>query len=271
MNDIELQDALEFALALVADTGDLLLARLDHAPARTKQDGSLVTAADEAADHFIHTALRQRYPAHGIVSEELAPQVGHEAYQWVVDPIDGTTNYVLGLPTWGILLCLLHEGQPLLTVQEYPQLHERYYARRGAGAFGQGERLCPAADHTLNEHQFLVCCSRTWRHLDVHLPPKPRILGSAGYDLLLVARGVATVGITLTPHVWDLAGGWLAIEEAGGCIQVLDGPAPFPVQPGANYRDRTYPIVYAANAALLAQAAHGLHWRNTPAREQPTV
>ncbi len=271
MNAIELQDALDFALALAAAAGDLLVARLAHTPVRAKRDGSLVTDADEEADHFIHTALRQRYPAHGIVSEELAPQVGHEAYQWVVDPIDGTTNYVRGLPTWGVLLCLLYEGRPVLTVQEFPQLHERYHALRGAGAFGQGKRLCPAADQTLNDHQFLVCCSRTWRHLDVRLPPKPRILGSAGYDLLLVARGVATVGITLTPHVWDLAGGWLAIEEAGGCIQVLDGPAPFPVQPGANYRDLAYPIIYAANAALLAQAAHGLHWRNTPAREKPAV
>lgn len=261
MNGNELQAALDFAQTLAAATGDLLMTRRASVPARTKHDGSLVTDADEEADRFIHAALRRRYPTHGIVSEELAQAVGHEAYQWVVDPLDGTTNFVLGLPVWGVLLCLLHEGQPLLTVQEYPQLKERYHAVRGAGAFGQGERLCPAADNTLNGHQFLVCCSRAWRHLDVRLPPKPRILGSAGYDLMLVARGVATVGVTLTPHLWDLAGGWLAIEEAGGCVQVLDGAAPFPVLPGANYRDRTYPILFAANGALLAQAAQGLHWR----------
>ncbi len=268
MNSTELQEALDFALTLAAATGDLLMTRRTHAPVRTKRDGSLVTAADEEADRFIHAELHRRYPTHGIVSEETAQRAGHEAYQWVVDPLDGTTNFVLGLPTWGVLLCLLHEGHPLLTVQEYPQLRERYYATRGMGAFGQGERLHPTSDTVLDSHQFLVCCSRTWRHLDVRLPPKPRILGSAGYDLLLVARGVAAVGISMTPHLWDLAGGWLAIEEAGGRIQVLDGPFPFPVQPGTDYHDRTYPLVFAANAALLTQAMDGLRWRLTPAHEE---
>ena len=114
-------EPLAFALALADQVGKHLVARLDQVTAATKHDGSLVSEADIEADHLIHDAIRARFPDHGIVSEELTHEVGEEAFQWVVDPIDGTTNYLSGLPIWGVLLALLHQGRPVLTVGESPR------------------------------------------------------------------------------------------------------------------------------------------------------
>ena len=89
---------------------------------------------------------------------------------------------------------------------------------------------------------------------------KPRVLGAVGYDFALVARGTAMLGLAATPHLWDLAGGWLLVTEAGGAVNVIPDRSgalqtPFPVQAGINYRDLTFPLLMAANQALFERAA----------------
>lgn len=254
-------EPLAFALSLANQVGKQLVARRHQVTAEIKYDGSLVTEADIEADHLIRGALRARFPDHGIVSEELAHDVGDEAFQWVVDPIDGTTNYVGGLPIWGVLLALLHQGRPVLAVEHFPCLEECYYARLGGGAFCNDRPLHTSQSATLHPNQILVACSRSWRHFEVTgIRAKPRVLGAVGYEFALVARGTAMLGLAATPHVWDLAGGWLPVTEAGGAVNVVpdrSGPlqTPFPVQAGINYRDLTFPLLMAANQALFERAA----------------
>lgn len=258
-------EPLAFALALADQVSKHLVARLDQVTAATKHDGSLVSEADIEADHLIHDAIRARFPDHGIVSEELVHEVGEEAFQWVVDPIDGTTNYLSGLPIWGVLLALLHQGRPVLAVQHFPCLGECYHALLGGGAFCNDRRLHTNQTTTLQGHQILVACSRSWRHFEVTgIHAKPRVLGSVGYDFGLVARGTAMLGLSAIPHLWDLAGGWLLLSEAGGVVDVIPDrngavQPPFPVQAGINYRDRTFPLLMAANQAIFQQAS--LHVR----------
>lgn len=254
---MNLLEPLNFALGLAVQTGDLLLAQRQQASMQLKADGSLVTSADLAADHLIFEALRTHFPAHGIISEELSHRCGPQEWQWVVDPLDGTTNYASGLPFWGVLLALLCRGWPVMAVAHFPCLQETYHAVQGGGAFCNGRLLRASQTAVPPTHQLLVTCSRSWRHLEVRgVSAKPRVLGAIGYDFALVARGAAAFGLAVAPHLWDLAGGWLLLAEAGGATQPAPDAHnqprhPFPVQEGVDYRDLTFPIVMAADPALM--------------------
>lgn len=221
-----------------------------------KSDASLVTEADVVSDRMIQEALSERFPEDVIISEELAPEVSFTGQQtWVVDPIDGTTNFSLGLPFWGISIACLKDGQPSLAVLYFPALGELFSAEVGRGAQLNGEVATVATPDTLYGVGFLACCSRTHRRYTVSLPLKTRILGSAAYTFCAVAKGMAAVGLETTPKLWDIAAAWLVVTEAGGVIDGFGGDGPFPLQVGQCYGDLVYPTVAAASASLL-DAAH---------------
>ena len=142
---------------------------------------------------------------------------------WIVDPLDGTTNYSLGLQVWGVLITRVHAGQPQVSVQYFPMLDELYTAGRGQGAWLNGTPLQPRMAEPDQPFGFFACCSRTHRRYEISIPYKPRILGSAAYSFCLLARGVALIGLEVMPKIWDIAGAWLLVQEAGGCVTHLDG------------------------------------------------
>lgn len=249
----------QVALELAEESGQRLLAWFGKTASSQseKRDGSLVTAADLEVDHVIHDALRARFPQHGIVSEELSHTYQGAEYTWVIDPLDGTTNFANGLAYWGVSIALLHAGQPLLGVLEFPLLGQRFSAARGQGAWLNNRRLQVEPVRSLAElhgNQFFALDSRGYRYLDVRLACKPRILGSAAYDLAAVAAGVTVAAIQTTPKIWDVAAAWLICQEAGGAVgPLLDGAAVFPLTPGQDYGDRVLPTLFAASGGLWAQ------------------
>jgi myo-inositol-1(or 4)-monophosphatase len=212
-----------------------------------------VTEADRTADASIAQALRDAFPEDGIISEELQPVYAVEAESvWVIDPLDGTTNFALGLPHWGVSLARLTHGYPVVAAVYFPLLGELYTAQRGEGAFLNEQRLYPNPDVEKNVATFFACCSRTHRHYRVGVRYKARILGSAAYNFCAAARGMAALAFEAQPKIWDLAGAWLVVREAGGLIEPLDGLSPFPIVPGTDYRQQNYPTLASLNAARVA-------------------
>jgi len=253
-------DELEFAKGLACQAGDLLLEyyQVFGIKADLKADRSVVTQADLAADRLIIQTIQESFPEDTILSEELHPGALADAgllqrAMWIVDPLDGTTNFSLGLHIWGTLITRLVAGYPELTAMYFPVLGELYSSRRNQGAWMNNIQLhvqSPEAGHPL---PFFACCSRTFRQYSVSVPYKTRILGSSAYTFNLVARGMAIVGFEATPKIWDIAGSWLLVEEAGGCIETLAAGNPFPVQPAVDYASTNYPTIAAATPELATK------------------
>ncbi len=247
---VDYREAMEFARHLAWHTGRQLLKAFGEIKATHKADGTLVTQADVDADRIIARMLRGRYPDHGIVSEELSTVYRGESYVWVVDPLDGTANFSWGLPIWSVAIALLHRGYPVVGVVHLPVLRQTFYAARGEGAFLEGRplRLNPPTAFTA-DHLY-TACTRTMRRYRFRVAAKPRILGSAAYNLALVAQGVAVAGMELTPKVWDVAASWVLVEEAGGVIGCPDGESHFPLHPGVDLNARPVTTAAAVSPAL---------------------
>lgn len=255
-------ETLTFAVQLARRTGTFLLEKFHAASssASLKSDHSVVTEADTAADHMIAAAIRGQYPNDQLLSEELQttyPEDARPASQavWVIDPLDGTTNFALGMHFWGVLLARLVYGLPETAVMYFPVVNELYTAQRGRGAFLNEHPLRVQPPDPQRPFSFFACCSRTFRRYQVDIPYKARILGSAAYSLCMVARGAAVLGFEATPKIWDIAAPWLLVEEAGGCLQTLDESRPFPLQPGCNYAMRSFPTLAASTPELAARAS----------------
>jgi myo-inositol-1(or 4)-monophosphatase len=248
---------LDFAVELIRQAGELLLFyyRPSGTRASLKADRTLVTEADLAGDQMISRAIREHYPQEALLSEELRQTLeGEGRCAWVVDPLDGTANFSLGLPIWGVSLAHLVDGYPEAAAIYFPALGELYTARRGAGAALNGEPIQVKPPDPDMPAAFFSCCSRTFRHYEVSIRYRARILGSACYTLCAVARGLALIGFEATPKMWDIAAGWLIVAEAGGAVMTHDGLQPFPLAAGLDYRGRNYPILAAATEELAARA-----------------
>lgn len=249
--------ALQFAIQLARDTGQLLLGFFDPGGTKTKikEDFSVVTEADLSADRLITEAIQNKFPDDGIISEELQPEVGSlNSAVWVVDPLDGTTNFSLGLPIWGISIARVVNGWPEIGVAYFPFMKELYSATRGSGATLNGDQIHTQPPLPGQPNSFFSCCTRTHQHYDVSIRYKTRILGSACYTLCAVARGMAVVGFEATPKIWDISSGWLIAEESGAAVETRDSSQPFPLQDNFDYRSKSFPIIVGANQELLRKS-----------------
>jgi myo-inositol-1(or 4)-monophosphatase len=248
---------LSFAMQLARQAGEILLSHFKFSGTQTtlKPDRTVVTEADYAVDRWIAEKIRENYPGETLVSEELQPAFG-EASQalWVIDPLDGTTNFSLGLQVWGVSIARLVEGKPSMAVLYFPALGELYSAESGSGAQFNGEPIQVRPPVPGQPTAFFSCCSRTHRRYEVNVRYKTRILGSAAYTFCAVARGMAILGFEATPKIWDISAGWLLVHEAQGLVETLDGAPPFPLIPGFDYRTRNFPTIVAATLDLMELA-----------------
>lgn len=245
---------LQFAIQLAQETGQYLLDKFNPNGTFTslKEDFSVVTDADLYADQMIAEAIQQNYPADALISEELQPKIGSiDSPVWVVDPLDGTTNYSLGLPIWGVSIARVVKGWPEIGVVYFPFLKELFTASRGSGAFMNGEQIHSQPPTPGQTTSFFSCCTRTHQHYDVSIRYKTRILGSACFSLCAVARGMAVLAFEATPKIWDISAAWLIAHESGAGIETLDGSQPFPLQSNFDYRLKSYPLLSGANQELL--------------------
>jgi histidinol-phosphatase len=226
---------LSFALELadLADAVTLERFRAEDLAVETKPDLSPVTEADRAVEQLLRKRIGEERPGHSVVGEEFGAD-GQGAVRWILDPIDGTKNYLRGVPVWATLIALEREGRVEVGVVSAPALCRRWWAARGEGAFADGRRIhvSQVADlgdavlsyaslgsweqHGLGQ-QFLDLARSCWR---------TRGFGDF-WSHMLVAEGAADLAVEPEVELWDLAAPQVIVEEAGGRFTDLGGtPTP---------------------------------------------
>ncbi len=269
----EVREALKTAHALADEVrAHLLQAFAAPRNAMLKGDGTLVTQADLEADRLIAQRLQERFPQHEILSEEMKTAYEGAPWCWVVDPLDGTTNFAHGVPVWAISIALLKDGRPVMGLVDVPPLDLRFHAVKGGGAFLNGQRIRARRDRidwndeAQLQNELFVACSHTVTGYHLPRPLRVRALGAAAFNFSLVAQGAVLAAMEATPKVWDIAAAWLLIEEAGGVVQRLEGEPMLPLTPGRDYA-RVMPAHLAvANAALAHELRHRIRRKGATVR-----
>jgi fructose-1,6-bisphosphatase/inositol monophosphatase family enzyme len=227
------------AVQLAAEARSIVKPALERGFAvETKADASLVTDVDRGIERRLRELIERWFPDHGVIGEEYPPTQPDSPFQWIMDPIDGTEEFIHGIPTWGAMLALHHRGAPLVGVIDHPALDLSVSAARGIGAYKNGQRFrLPAGPASQRpEAVRLVLSARInfTRHVDegflfeglTRRYPNHRIYRAA-YAHTAVVMGAADAMVDMHNHVWDLAPSQVLIEEAGGRYAVVrDFPAP---------------------------------------------
>ncbi|WP_413200509.1 inositol monophosphatase family protein [Nostoc piscinale] len=255
MNDFWLT-VLDFAQTTTTRVGKQLMQDFGQVQALQKADGSLVTRADKWADQEIRDAIAANFAGYGILSEESDKTFPGTEWCWVIDPLDGTTNFTRGIPIWSISLALLYQGTPVFGYVHVPPLGQTFHGfwqgtsglATPTGAFLNNHPIHTSADAP-SSHHFFNLCSRSTAVIQPKFPCKIRMLGVASYNFLTVATGAVLGGIEATPKVWDLAGAWVIVQAAGGSWTSLKSE-PFPLIAGEDYSDRSYPTLVLSRAEL---------------------
>jgi histidinol-phosphatase len=227
MADEELAGELALALQL-ADLADAETLQRYEQRAFTidrKADLSEVTEADREAELAIRSRVLAERPHHTLFGEEhglVGP--ADSPWRWIVDPVDGTSNFVRGIPVWATLIALTHEADVVVGVVSAPALGHRWWASRGAGAFVDGRPIHVSTIDSLDAAQVSVTFSSGWD--DLGLTPRLVELQQAAWRArgfgdfwqhMLVAEGAVEIGIdAIGVQTYDLAAVQIVVEEAGG-------------------------------------------------------
>ncbi|MEM8807851.1 MAG: inositol monophosphatase family protein [Cyanobacteria bacterium P01_G01_bin.38] len=254
------QHILDTAEAATARVGAQLLKDFGSATAETKADGSLVTQSDKWADAELRRLLQREFPDHGVLSEEVEHIFPGTDWCWVIDPIDGTTNFTRGIPLWGISLGLLYQGTPVFGHVYMPTLDQRFHGywvgesglQDPSGAF-LDHRPIYTSKEAPSGTQFFSLCARSLAVLQQPFPCKIRILGVATYNLLTVAAGISLGAVEATPKIWDIAAVWAITQAAGATWTPLNGQPVFPLTAGESYSHKAYPTLVTSRAALTPE------------------
>jgi myo-inositol-1(or 4)-monophosphatase len=252
------ENILTFCDQATHEVGDRLLQDFGRVQSVEKDDGSLVTAADQWSDQHLRSAIAAAFPEHGVISEETAHIFPGTEWCWIIDPLDGTTNFARGLPLWGISLGLLYRGVPVFGYVDLPPIQQTYYGywpgnsglEMPTGAFRNGVPIQVTQDQPSGNH-FFNLCARSTEVLAQKPPAKIRMWGVATYNLLTIAAGSALGGVEATPKIWDIAAVWAITQAAGATWQALDNQPIFPLETGADYGLRPYPTLVVARSELL--------------------
>ena len=241
MTDVQLPDIAELmrtAEVVAREAGDLIRSAVDVSVAATKSSGvDLVTEVDQAAEALIRRRLAELRPDDGVLGEEEGRHDGTSGLVWVVDPIDGTTNFVYGLPSYSVSVAVARADAEdpfawtlLAGAVHAPAVGRTWTTGRGLGAYAESERLTVAGtvslDTSLAGTGFAYTAERRAGQARVLTEVLPRVrdirrLGSAAVDLCLVAEGRLDVFFEQYLNPWDMAAGALAVTEAGGVVERL--------------------------------------------------
>lgn len=246
---------LNIAVTAARRAGDIINRSLDRVGKISVQQKSMndfVTEIDQLAERDIIATIRRAYPAHSILGEETGRHRGDE-HLWIIDPLDGTTNFIHGFPHFAVSIAVQFRGQTEHAVVYDPVRQELFTASRGAGAKLNDYRIRVSQRKNLTE--CLVGTGFPYRshaHLTTYVKAFAKIMpqcrgmrraGSAALDLAYVAAGRLDGFWEMDLHVWDIAAGALLIKEAGGIVTDLNG--------GDNYLKEGN--IVAANSKILKE------------------
>lgn len=289
--------ALEFAQG----AGDLLagyFGRVISVEYKDKAQQDPVTAADRETQAYLERRIAERFPTHGILGEEDDAGADGDTpapdYLWVLDPLDGTTNFMNGLPVYASSIGVLHRGMPVAGAVYIPWPASSLtgesgngivvHCRAGGGAFANGEPIAVYQTDKLRGDRLVGlpgsfgASTRVGKGLKGQPLGQLRVTGSIAYELAMTAMGVLQFAVIGAPRMWDMLGGAIAVQEAGGVVMTrlpgrkqwhpMTSLAPtWDDQPPtmAELRKWVAPLV-AANPTLAPLIANNLHQRRRPIR-----
>jgi myo-inositol-1(or 4)-monophosphatase len=220
----------DLAIAAAREAGKILLenfGRIERVDTKGVRD--LVSNVDIASEKRIIELIKSGYPGHSILCEESEGEETDSDYKWIIDPLDGTHNYIYGIDTYGISIALEYKDELILGVIYLPCSDEIYWAEKGKGAYLDGKPI-HVSERTMEDAMVIF---------DSTLHPDSartdflaalvdetfglRISGSAVWNLTRVATGAADLIVEYGDKPWDFAAGGLMVEEAGGRLTTLDG------------------------------------------------
>ncbi|HEV2403503.1 MAG TPA: inositol monophosphatase family protein [Candidatus Saccharimonadales bacterium] len=224
----------------------------------TKPDNTPVTIVDQRAEEIIKDTIHAAFPDHTFYGEEgeKVDLKNHKGFTWIIDPIDGTKSYIRGIPLFGTLLALLHDGELIVGVSNAPAWGELLYAAKGEGAFFGGKPLKVSEIQDMSEAY--LSNGRLKYFEDINKIPQLLKLGRQAkwargmgdfWVYHLVAQGKVDIMIEGSVKFWDIAAAKVIVEEAGGTMTQLDG------QP-INYQSTT---ALATNGLLHAMTVAALN------------
>lgn len=224
-----MQDAKEWAM----EAGKIQMEGLGKSHRINTKSSSLdlVTEVDRLSEEIILSGIRKSYPDHAILSEEQGSNEAKSDYCWVVDPLDGTTNYAQGLPIFSVSIALQYQNKTIAGLVYAPFMDQMFEAVRGQYVTLNGRNLRVSEKTELSQ-----CVLATGYPYDRAVHPDNNVnysgritpqvrglrrMGSAAYDLANVAAGILDGYWELNLSLWDVAAGTLMVEEAGGCVHYL--------------------------------------------------
>jgi myo-inositol-1(or 4)-monophosphatase len=228
---------LNIATRAARKAGDIIARsadQVDRLTIRSKSENDYVSEVDDRAEQAIIDTILKAYPDHGILAEESGDHAGDDTgYQWIIDPLDGTTNFLHGIPQYAVSIALRHRGRLDQAVIYDPIKQELYTASRGQGAQLNGKRIRVSNRPSLKGA--LLGTGIPFKNvdtLDKHLKMMRALIpgtagirraGSAALDLAYVAAGRLDAFWEFDLNAWDMAAGVLLIEEAGGLVGDFQG------------------------------------------------
>lgn len=232
-----IDELLKFGIKIAKKSGKILLKHYGHAhKIEFKSKNNLLTEADKKSEYYIVKKISRRYPDHEILAEESGEkpisEISEEHIRWIIDPLDGTTNFAHGFPFFSVSIGIEKDGEVIGGIVYIPILKELFYAGKYMGAFLNGRKI--SVSDTENLDKSLLATGFPGEHREINLPYFENFLfktqamrrtGSAAMDLCYTACGRLDGFWELGLHSWDIAAGALIVEEAGGRVTNMDGSA----------------------------------------------
>jgi len=226
-----MQPMLNIAVRAARAAGDIIVRnmdRLDRIKVVTKQNNDFVSNVDHMSEQAIISTIKQAYPEHGILAEESGSQAENSEYQWIIDPLDGTTNYLHGFPQFAVSIALKHKNRLEVGVIYDPVSQELFTAIRGDGAKLNDKKIRVTNHKGLNNA--LLGTGFPYydqSYIDTYLETMKALMqktagirrpGSAALDLAWLAAGRIDGFWEFNLKAWDIAAGALIVREAGGIV-----------------------------------------------------
>ena len=212
--------------------------------ASNKSDGSLITSCDLWSDKTIVDGLALIAPNEGVLSEEGGKLIPDTNAYWIVDPLDGTTNFAAGIPYWSISVARFVDGKPQSSFLIIPTLNKKFVSIRGKGVWLNHKKIDSNKHNQRSECVSL--CSRSIKILQKNpkaiFPGKIRLLGVSSLNLTSVAMGQTFGAIESTPKIWDIAAAWLLLEELNCYIDWLETD-PLNLVSGQDLSEVNFPLI----------------------------
>jgi myo-inositol-1(or 4)-monophosphatase len=215
---------IEYVKSVALEAGAQALRMQTGMTAEFKADNSFVTEIDKWVENFTRARLQERYPDFAFHGEEFGRHGSLDAPTWFVDPIDGTTNMVFGIPFWCVSIGLMEQGIPTAGVVYFPRLGEMTWGVRGEGAYADGRRLAVVDRDSIHPEDTLGFTSGAIKKLNPHvLAGRIRCLGSIAGDLVSTAKGSFCSHVALNEGVVDIVAALCIAAEAGCVAEYLTG------------------------------------------------